>query len=38
MEGLSPAEILSRELATGVPILYRLKADSRIEGRAVLDS
>jgi 2,3-bisphosphoglycerate-dependent phosphoglycerate mutase len=37
MEGLSPAEILSRELATGVPILYRLKANSRIEARAVMD-
>jgi 2,3-bisphosphoglycerate-dependent phosphoglycerate mutase len=37
MEGLSPAEILSRELLTGVPILYRLKADSRIEAREVLD-
>ena len=37
MEGLSPAEILSREIATGVPILYRLKANSRIEGREVLE-
>jgi 2,3-bisphosphoglycerate-dependent phosphoglycerate mutase len=36
MEGLSPAEILSRELATGVPIVYRLKANSRIEAREVL--
>ena len=37
MEGLSPAEILSREIATGIPILYRLKANSRIEGREVLE-
>jgi 2,3-bisphosphoglycerate-dependent phosphoglycerate mutase len=37
MEGLSPAEILSRELLTGVPIIYRLKSDSRIEGREILD-
>jgi 2,3-bisphosphoglycerate-dependent phosphoglycerate mutase len=37
MEGLSPAEILSRELLTGVPILYRLKANSRIEAREVLE-
>jgi 2,3-bisphosphoglycerate-dependent phosphoglycerate mutase len=37
MEGLSPAEILSRELLTGVPILYRLKGDSRIDSREVLD-
>jgi 2,3-bisphosphoglycerate-dependent phosphoglycerate mutase len=37
MEGLSPAEILSRELLTGVPIIYRLKSDSRIEGLEILD-
>jgi len=37
MEGLSPAEILSRELLTGVPIIYRLKSDSRIESREILD-
>jgi 2,3-bisphosphoglycerate-dependent phosphoglycerate mutase len=37
MEGLSPAEILSRELLTGVPMLYRLKSNSRIESREILD-
>ncbi|MGL4590999.1 MAG: 2,3-bisphosphoglycerate-dependent phosphoglycerate mutase [Aestuariivirga sp.] len=29
IEGLSPEEILKRELATGVPVVYRLGADSR---------
>ncbi len=30
MEGLTPEEIIARELATGVPIVYRLNADSTI--------
>ncbi len=38
LEGLSPDEIVKRELATGLPIVYRLKADSRIESREILDS
>jgi 2,3-bisphosphoglycerate-dependent phosphoglycerate mutase len=38
LEGLSPEEIVKRELATGLPIVYRLKADSRIESREILDS
>ncbi len=29
IEGLSPEEILKRELHTGVPVVYRLGADSR---------
>ena len=29
IEGLSPEDILKRELATGVPVVYRLGADSR---------
>jgi 2,3-bisphosphoglycerate-dependent phosphoglycerate mutase len=29
IEGLSPAQILKRELDTGVPVIYRLGADSR---------
>ncbi len=37
LEGLSPEQILKRELATGVPIVYQLKADSRIESKLVLD-
>jgi len=38
LEGLSPDEIVKRELATGLPIVYRLKADSRIDSREILDS
>jgi 2,3-bisphosphoglycerate-dependent phosphoglycerate mutase len=30
LEGLSPAEIVSREIATGVPLIYRLNADSTV--------
>jgi len=37
LEGLSPEEIVKRELATGLPIVYRLKADSRIASREILD-
>jgi 2,3-bisphosphoglycerate-dependent phosphoglycerate mutase len=29
LEGLTPEEIVKRELATGVPIVYRLEPDSR---------
>jgi 2,3-bisphosphoglycerate-dependent phosphoglycerate mutase len=31
LERLSPEAILKRELATGVPILYRLAFDSTVE-------
>ena len=31
LERLTPEGILKRELATGVPIVYRLKADSTVE-------
>lgn len=31
LEGLSPEEILKRELATGVPIVYRLSEDGGVE-------
>ena len=30
LEGLSPDEIVKRELATGLPVLYRLNADTTI--------
>jgi 2,3-bisphosphoglycerate-dependent phosphoglycerate mutase len=33
LEGLSGEEIVARELATGVPIVYRLKADGSVEER-----
>lgn len=36
IEGLTPAEILKRELETGVPVFYRLKADSRPEKIEIL--
>jgi 2,3-bisphosphoglycerate-dependent phosphoglycerate mutase len=36
IEGLAPAEILKRELETGVPVVYRLKANSRPEATEVL--
>lgn len=36
LEGLTPEQILKRELETGVPIVYRLKADSRPESVEVL--
>jgi 2,3-bisphosphoglycerate-dependent phosphoglycerate mutase len=36
MEGLSGSEIVARELATGVPIVYRLNADSTILSREEL--
>jgi 2,3-bisphosphoglycerate-dependent phosphoglycerate mutase len=36
IEGLTPEEILKRELATGVPIVYRLGADSRPQSVEVL--
>lgn len=36
MEGLSGEAIIQRELATGVPILYRLNADSTIASREEL--
>jgi 2,3-bisphosphoglycerate-dependent phosphoglycerate mutase len=37
MEGMTGAEIVKRELATGVPIVYRLNADSTIAAKDVLD-
>ena len=30
LEKLTPEQILKRELATGVPVIYRLNADSRV--------
>lgn len=33
LEKLTPDEILKRELATGVPVVYRLKADGSIANR-----
>jgi 2,3-bisphosphoglycerate-dependent phosphoglycerate mutase len=36
MEGMTGEEIIARELATGVPIIYRLNADSTIASREEL--
>ena len=33
LEGLTPEEILKRELATGVPVIYSLQPDGSIAGR-----
>jgi 2,3-bisphosphoglycerate-dependent phosphoglycerate mutase len=33
LEGLSGEAIIARELATGVPIVYRLRADGSVESR-----
>lgn len=38
IEGLSPEEILKRELHTGVPVVYRLGADSRPQSVEMLTS
>jgi 2,3-bisphosphoglycerate-dependent phosphoglycerate mutase len=37
IEGLSPEEIVKLELATGVPIVYRLGPDSRLEAKEILE-
>jgi 2,3-bisphosphoglycerate-dependent phosphoglycerate mutase len=36
LEGLSPEEIVKRELETGLPILYRLNADTTVAEKEVL--
>jgi 2,3-bisphosphoglycerate-dependent phosphoglycerate mutase len=36
LEGLSPEEIVKRELDTGLPILYRLNADTTVKEKDVL--
>ncbi|MEF2070802.1 2,3-bisphosphoglycerate-dependent phosphoglycerate mutase [Consotaella aegiceratis] len=37
LDGLTGEEIVSRELATGVPIVYRLNADSTVAEKTVLE-
>lgn len=37
LEGLSSQEIIERELGTGIPIVYRLNADSTIASKEVLE-
>jgi len=36
LEGLGPNEIVARELATGVPLIYRLNADATVADRVDL--
>jgi 2,3-bisphosphoglycerate-dependent phosphoglycerate mutase len=36
LDRLTPATIPTMELDTGVPLVYRLKADSTVESKAVL--
>lgn len=36
LERLSPKDIVAREIATGVPLIYRLNADSTVAGKKVL--
>ncbi|MGF1650076.1 MAG: 2,3-bisphosphoglycerate-dependent phosphoglycerate mutase [Hyphomicrobiaceae bacterium] len=38
IEGLSPAEILKVEIATGVPIIYRLDAEGGVAHKLVLEA
>jgi 2,3-bisphosphoglycerate-dependent phosphoglycerate mutase len=37
IEGQSSAEIVKLELATGVPMVYRLRPDSRVESKEILE-
>ncbi|HTN60378.1 MAG TPA: histidine phosphatase family protein, partial [Devosia sp.] len=36
VEALTPEQILKRELATGEPVVYRIGADGKLEGRVEL--
>ena len=38
LDGLTPETIPSMELATGIPLVYRLKADTTVEHKEVLDT
>ena len=37
IEGQSPEQIVKLELPTGVPVVYRLRPDSRIESKEILE-
>jgi 2,3-bisphosphoglycerate-dependent phosphoglycerate mutase len=37
LDGLSADEIVKMELATGVPVIYRLNADSSVASKEVLE-
>ena len=36
LDGLTPDEIVKRELETGVPVVYRLNADTTVAEKEVL--
>jgi 2,3-bisphosphoglycerate-dependent phosphoglycerate mutase len=38
LDRLTPATIPSLELATGIPMVYRLKADTTVESKQILDT
>ncbi len=38
LDGLTGEEIVAQELATGVPIVYRLNADSSVASKDVLSA
>ncbi|WP_157014322.1 2,3-bisphosphoglycerate-dependent phosphoglycerate mutase [Mesorhizobium xinjiangense] len=37
LDGLTPDEVVKMELATGVPVVYRLNADSTVASKEILD-
>jgi 2,3-bisphosphoglycerate-dependent phosphoglycerate mutase len=37
LDGLTPATIPTMELATGIPLVYRLKSDSTVESKDILE-
>jgi 2,3-bisphosphoglycerate-dependent phosphoglycerate mutase len=37
LDGLTPATIPGLELATGIPLVYRLKADTTVDEKSILD-
>jgi 2,3-bisphosphoglycerate-dependent phosphoglycerate mutase len=38
LDGLTPEQIVSMEIATGVPLVYRLNADSTVASKDILES
>ncbi|MLS24178.1 2,3-bisphosphoglycerate-dependent phosphoglycerate mutase, partial [Salmonella enterica subsp. enterica] len=36
LDGLTPEEVVKLELGTGVPVVYRLNADSTVKSKEVL--
>lgn len=37
LDGLTPEQILKQELNTGVPVVYRLNADSTVASKEILE-